>query len=55
MKKLSSLQIDILTVLFIKLTLIFVLWWFCFSHPIDKQLNSEKIAQHLFNPVSKNL
>lgn len=49
MPKISSLSLEITVMLIIKLIIIYILWYCCFSHPIDKTLTSGAISTHLFN------
>lgn len=46
--KRPALLFEILVALACKLTLLYLLWWFCFSNPLDKNLQAEQIAGHLF-------
>jgi hypothetical protein len=48
MKIRLSHEIVIITV--VKLTIIYVIWTLCFSHPIDKQLTAQDMAQHFEQP-----
>jgi len=41
---------EISLVIAAKLIGLFLLWWLCFSHPMDKQLTSQQVAQHLLAP-----
>lgn len=43
-----SLRIEITLMLVVKLALLYLLWFFCFSHPIDKSLKSHHISEHIF-------
>jgi hypothetical protein len=47
--KQHSYKHDIILSLIIKLSLISLIWWLCFSHPLDKNLQPNTISTHLFN------
>jgi len=47
-QKRRSLRIEIILMLMIKLTILYFLWLFCFSHPVDKSLKPDNISAHLF-------
>jgi hypothetical protein len=47
--KQRSYKRDIILSLIIKLTLLSLIWWLCFSHPLDKNLEPNTISTHLFN------
>ncbi len=49
MFKQFKLPHEILFVFVLKCILLFCLWFFCFSHPIDKTLAPSDIANHLFH------
>lgn len=49
MPKRHSLSREILLVMLIKLILLFLLWFYCFSHPIAKHLSATDINDHLLN------
>jgi hypothetical protein len=52
-QKRHSLILEIITMLAIKLTLLYSLWWLCFSHPIDKTLKADNISAHLFESAQE--
>lgn len=45
------MRFEIITVLILKLLLLWALWLICFSHPIDKNLTPEIISAHLFKSL----
>ena len=48
-QKKISLRIEIILMLAVKLTLLYLLWTICFSHPSDKNLTPENLSNHLFH------
>lgn len=52
MQKRVVLWQEILVVLSVKMALIFTLWWFFFSNPLDKNLQPSDIHSHLFNSAN---
>lgn len=49
MFKRLSLPQEILLMLIIKLSLLYLIWFLFFSHPIDKKLTAPDLSSHLFN------
>lgn len=47
MSKRKLLFREIVLALAIKLVLLYGLWFFCFSHPVDKQLSPIAVSNHL--------
>lgn len=43
----TSLRKEITIILIIKLMLLTLLWYVCFSHPTAKQLDTQALGQHL--------
>lgn len=43
-----KLKQEIFLLLLVKLILLYFLWLFCFSHPLDKGLTAEKIVSYLY-------
>ena len=51
-KRTKSLRYEITAAIALKLTLLFLLWFFCFSHPIKNQLTDEKMRAHFLSPTN---
>jgi hypothetical protein len=51
-QKIISLRIEIILMLAVKLTLLYMLWIICFSCPLDKNLTPENLSNHLFHHSS---
>ncbi|PCI39584.1 MAG: hypothetical protein COB50_00885 [Thiotrichales bacterium] len=49
----NSLCKELFFIVFIKLFLLFMLWYLFFSDPVSHHLSNNKIADHLFNCVGK--
>lgn len=45
--KLSSLQSEIIIVLILKFIALGIIWALCFSHPIEHELDTRAVNQHL--------
>ena len=50
-----NLRKDIAWVLLIKLSLIFLLWALCFSHPVQRQLTVKKMQAQFLGHGQQNL
>ncbi len=52
----TPLKKEITIILIIKMMLLTVLWYVCFSHPVAPQINSQVLSQHLLsdNVLSKD-
>lgn len=42
----KRIRLEILFVIMVKISLLIALWYVCFSHPISKELNTNKLTQH---------
>jgi hypothetical protein len=49
-----SLRLEIILLLLVKATLLFLIWKFCFSHPLDESFVASDVEQHVFtsNPLT---
>lgn len=54
MQKRLSIKKEILLVLIVKLILLFGIWFFCFSKPLDKHSMPVRVASHIFNLPAEN-
>ena len=48
-RKRSLITREIIVILLVKFTLLFTLWYVCFSHPLDKKMIPANIASHIYN------
>lgn len=48
-----SLRKEIALVIIIKLILIFIIWFTCFSNPISDRLTTESMQKHIFGNMNK--
>ena len=48
-----SLRFEIVLLLLVKAGLLFLIWKFCFSHPVDKSFIPSDVEHHVF--ASNNL
>lgn len=49
MRKLKYLRHEIILILLLKLVLLYIIWAFCFSQPLDKNLTPTQIVSHVFH------
>lgn len=40
---------EMISVVVVKLLMLMVLWWVCFSHPVKHELTPGKVAERLFS------
>lgn len=52
--KTKSIQYEIFIILTVKIILLFLLWFTCFSHPFNKQHMPNQIATHLLHSHSEH-
>ncbi len=53
--KKNQLRIEIALVIAIKLILLTLLWYICFSHPIADKLNANAVSDHLLGIKNQTL
>lgn len=40
---------EMISIIVVKLLMLTVLWWVCFSHPVKHELTPEKVAERLIS------
>lgn len=47
----KSLSKEVTLTLALKLLLLYLLWYVCFSHPVTKQLKADQFVEHIVGSV----
>ena len=46
----EQLRVEIAIIVVIKIVLLWLIWWLCFSHPVSKETRQQAVTQILLTP-----